>query len=109
MPKLYMGRPITISSAAQFGDQGVGEIDDRLLLGAALFGLGQKGHEAGAVQVGHGLAARSRSTTVPGWLACQAAAKRSASWLDWPWVENRLALILRRVVIWFSVWVGWLY
>jgi hypothetical protein len=37
----------------QLGDQGVGEIDHRLLFGAAFFGLGKKGHEAGAVQVGH--------------------------------------------------------
>jgi hypothetical protein len=54
-----MGRPITIGvGLAQFGDQGVGEIDDRLLLGAALFGLGQEGHEAGAVQVGHRVGAQ---------------------------------------------------
>lgn len=86
MPKLYRQADHDGVGGTQLGDQGVGEIDHRLLFGAAFFGLGKERHEAGTVwSRATGLATRSAALDIlaAGWLACQAAAKRSVSWLDW--------------------------
>ena len=66
-------------------DQGVGVGDFGVLLGAALFGLGEECLETSTVQMRY----RTRITTsAPGWRRCQAVIKASESWLDGPWLEK---------------------
>ena len=66
-------------------DQGVGVGDFGLLLGAALFRLGEECLETSTVQMRY----RSRITTsAPGRRRCQAVTKASESWLDGPWLEK---------------------
>src|SRR5436190_2990224 len=108
MPKLYIGRPSTTTSARFNSSISASEPSATAVCsGVRSPGLARKAPKRAASRCGIGSRARSRTMTwPPGFAARHFSMKRSASWVDWPLSAKMLERICRSVFIGCPFLVG---
>src|SRR5688572_10391318 len=104
-PKLYIGRPRTITSARRNSLISSSEYSvTACCCSVRDSGFARNAPNRSASRCGTGVRARSRTMTpAPGWAARHSSTNSCARWLDWPSAEKRLEVSWRRVVIVVSV------